>query len=245
MYAASGTTYYTYVYSASGLTPGISTNTGHNLALYDDDRIQLISGLVYTDYGTVLNAESGSLAGTLGTGATSGPTPAAIDASLGLAFILGSVQYATVSNQIQLFNPSNFTSTGTAAIPVNVASYTPAALSSDLTRWGTNGLAFRNSLSVYVLRSNLVKDLSASPADLGVTLTSSGSNTTGSQLHLDVATISNAGPSSASEVELTAPLLSTGVLVAATPSSGSCSTATNVSCDLGTLGSGATATVSG
>ena len=191
----------------------------------------------------MLNAESGSLAGTLGTGATSGPTPAAIDASLGLAFILGSVQYATVSNQIQLFNPSNFTSTGTAAIPVNVASYTPAALSSDLTRWGTNGLAFRNSLNIYVLRSNLVKDLSASPADLGVTLTSSGSNTTGSQSTY-VATISNAGPSSASEVELTAPLLSTGVLVAATPSSGSCSTATDVSCDLGTLGSGATATVS-
>ena len=245
IYAAFSGTYAVYTYGSSGLSSKLSVNPGSTLVLFSEDRIQLASGLVYTDYSSALNAETGALAGTFGSGPTNVSTPIAIDPTLGLAFVLNSsAQYSSVPNRIQLFNLSDYSAAGTTAIPVNIANnYSPINPASDLTRWGTNGLALRNGISIYALRSNLVKDLSASPADLGVAMSSSGPNLTGTQTTY-TATISNAGPSNASEVSLTALLPSTGVLVSATPSSGTCTAGTSVICDLGALVNGATATVS-
>ncbi len=241
--ATSFSNYNTYTYTASGLTPKVSVTAAGALVEYMEDRIQLVSGRIYTDYDTIYDSESGTLLGAFPITQTSGAAPAAIDSTLGLAFLLDtSVQYSQFPNQIQIFNLSNFTQAGTAVIPVNVALNTyndPVAPLTRLTRWGADGLAFRNSVSVYSLRSNLVQNLSANSADLGVTLSASGSNLTGTQTTY-LATVTNAGPSAASEVALTAQIPSTGVLVSAIPSSGSCSSAT---CDLGALSSGATITI--
>jgi trimeric autotransporter adhesin len=245
LYTDFGSAYRTYSYNSSGLVAISSGNPGSSIVNSDEDRLQLVPGLVYTDYGQALNSETGTLAGAFSP-TTSTPTSTTIDSTLGLAFVLDSTaQYSSLPNNIQIFNLSNYESAGSNVIPVNLATtnlYSPVAPVSRLTRWGTNGLAFRNNVSVYALRSNLVMDLSTSPADLGVTMTTSGSNITGTQSSY-VATISNAGPADASEVSFTALAPSTGVMVSAIPSSGSCSITTEVTCSLGELASGATATI--
>ena len=87
-----------------------------------------------------------------------------------------------------------------------------------------------------------MQNLSTTKADLAVTLTPSGATTTGNTT-IYTATVTNNGPSSASSVDLTAFLPSTGILVSTTPSSGTCAIAEPVSCDLGSLPSNGTATV--
>ncbi len=92
---------------------------------------------------------------------------------------------------------------------------------------------------VYALRSNLVKDLTGSPADLGVTLSVSGATSTGAQT-IYTATITNVGPRPASELVLSGGSLC-GVLASSTSASGTCAIATNVTCNLGSLAAGASA----
>ena len=97
-------------------------------------------------------------------------------------------------NQIQVFNIADFNPSSSSVIPVSVgfsSSYSNYA--SRLTRWGTNGLAFRASVDVYSLRSQLVKDLSTTSADVGVTLATTGPTVTSSTATY-TATVSNAGP---------------------------------------------------
>jgi len=165
---AGGGTYDTFTYSASGLTPLATGPAGSTYASYSADEMQIAGGTLYTDFGQVFDAESGDLLGTLyetGTTVAQGPTVA--DTTLGLVFILDDSQsYSYGSyNQIQTFNLSTYTSASSSVIPVSVPSSSPYGNSSNpshLTRWGTNGLAFRNSLGVFSLRSNLVQDLSLS-----------------------------------------------------------------------------------
>jgi len=211
--------------------------------------MQVVGGQVLTDFGQAFDAESGALLGTFYlTGTTTATGPAFADSALGKAFILDNSQgnYYQTYNQIQTFDLSSYTAIGSAVIPVGVPSTTSStgvtSSPSHLTRWGTNGLAFRDTLGVFSLRSNLVEDLSAVNADLGVTLTASGGTATGTNTTY-TATVSNAGPSAATNVALTAQLPSTGVLISATPSAGSCSTGSGVSCDLGGIDNGGSVTV--
>ncbi len=245
---AGGSSYQTYTYNASGLTPLASGPSGFTYASYSSNEMQIAGGKLYTDYGQVFDAESGDLLGTFyQSGASAAQGPAVADTTLGLAFILdrsSSNPYGNY-NQIQLFHLSDYTTDGAATIPVNVPAQSGSTLvtsSSHLTRWGTNGLAFRNSLGVFSLRSNLVKDLSSVNADLGVTVQTSGASTTGSNTTY-TATVTDNGPSASTNIALTAALPSTGVLVSATPSAGACSIGSVVSCDLGGLANGASATV--
>jgi len=245
---AGGGTYDTFTYSASGLTPLATGPAGSTYASYSADEMQIAGGTLYTDFGQVFDAESGDLLGTLyetGTTVAQGPTVA--DTTLGLVFILDDSQsYSYGSyNQIQTFNLSTYTSASSSVIPVSVPSSSPYGNSSNpshLTRWGTNGLAFRNSLGVFSLRSNLVQDLSAVDADLGVAMTASGGTTTGTNTTY-TATVTDNGPSPSTNVALTAQLPTTGLLVSATPSVGTCSTSGALSCDLGGLSNGGSATV--
>jgi trimeric autotransporter adhesin len=243
IYAAGGS-YQTYTYNASGLTPLATGPSGFDYATATNDQIQIADGLLYTDFGQAFDAESGDLLGTFyssGTTVAEGPTVA--DTTLGLAFILdNSLGEAYESdNQVQTFNLSNYTSTGNA-IPIGVPASTGLSGSSNLTRWGTNGLAFRNSLGVFSLRSNLVKDLSTTDADLSVTMTASGGTSTGTSTTY-TATVTDNGPSPSTNVALVVAPPATGVLVSATPSAGTCSIGSVISCDLGGLASGASATV--
>lgn len=241
IYAAAGNSYLVYTYSASGLTQKVSANNG-TYASYQADDLQVANGRTYTDFGQVYDAEAGALLGTFystGTTVANGPTVA--DTTLGKVFILDSPTF-NGSLQIQSFSTTDYTAFS-KVIPVNVSagSY-GTTVPAHLTRWGTNGLAFRAPVGVYSLRSNVVKDLSSTAADLDVSLTAAGSNATGSNSTY-VATVSNAGPSAATNVALTAFLPSTGLLVSVTPSAGTCSTSNGVNCDLGSLPSGGSASV--
>ena len=243
---AGGAAYQTYTYDASGLTPLATSPSGFTYASYGGNEMQIAGGKLYTDYGQAFDAESGNLLGTFYiTGTTPAQGPAFADTTLGLAFILDNsagMQYGSY-NQIQIFNLSNYTSTGNA-IPVGVptSSVPGSSNPSHLTRWGTNGLAFRTSLGVFSVRSNLVKDLSNVNADLSVALTASGVTTTGNNTTY-TATVTNNGPSASTNIALTATLPSTGVLLSATPSVGTCSTGSIISCDLGGLANGVASNV--
>jgi hypothetical protein len=239
--------YNTYAYSAAGVTAKSSTYSTLTYANSNTDEVQIVGGNMYTDYGQVVNPETGTLLDTFyssGTAAAQGSI--AIDSTLGLAFILegyyGSTQY-----QLGAFDLSNFNATTAAPIPIYNptfrASYQYAGPSSNrLTRWGADGLAFRDTGGFVSLRTSMVQDLSTIDADLGVAITATGTNSTGNTTTY-AATVTNNGPAAATSVALTASLPSTGVLTSVTSSAGSCSTTGGVTCDLGGLGNGASATV--
>jgi uncharacterized repeat protein (TIGR01451 family) len=249
IYAGGQSNYNTYTYSASGLTALATGASTGPFANGSSPEMTLASGRIYTDFGTVFDAESGSLLGTLyvtGQTPTSGSTT--VDTTLGKVFVLDNPQlYSAQSpSQIQFFNTSDFNPTSAATLPVNIApasgSY-PSTTATGLTRWGANGLAFRSATGVYSFRSNLVKDLSTVSADLGVTLSGESSITIGTSA-TTTATVRNAGPSTATNVALTASVPASAVLTSVTPSAGSCATTPAVSCDLGFIASGQSVTVS-
>lgn len=226
IYLSTPGAYFVFTYNASGLATRVSVSSQtYTSSTYDET--QIVGGNLYTNFGKIFNAESGSLVGTIYSAASTvanGSTTA--DTTLGRIFVLDNSSGQTYNNfnQIQAFNISDLNQSSASAIPVNV----PASLNygntygTRLTRWGTNGLAFRTTFGVYSLRSNLVKDLSSTPADLSVTLSASGSNVTGSQTTY-TSTITNAGPSAATNVTFSASLPATAALVSVTSSAGMCS----------------------
>jgi uncharacterized repeat protein (TIGR01451 family) len=148
---------------------------------------------------------------------------------------------------VEAFKVSDFSKT--AATPLQVANPTARAdymiqgpTGNRFTRWGSDGLAYRTTGGFISFRSNMVRDLSSTNADLQVTLTASGASTTGNVTTYK-ATVTNGGPAPASSVELIASLPSTGTLNAISPSVGFCATTGAVICNLGTLNNGSTATV--
>lgn len=245
---AGGGSYQTYTYNASGLTALATGPSGFTYASSGSNEMQIAGGTLYTDSGKAFDAESGALLGTFyEKGTTVAQGPAVADTALGLAFILDNSAGSSYGsyNQIQMFHLSDYTVAGSTVIPVGTASTSSSSTSSSfsrLTRWGTNGLAFRTGVGVFSLRSNLVKDLSSVNADLAVSLAASGGTTTGTNTTY-TASVTNAGPSPSTNVALTATLPSTGVLVSATPSVGTCSSGSAVTCNLGGLANGASATV--
>ncbi len=245
---AGGSGYNTYTYSASGLTPKATGSSSATFSTYYLPEMQLAGGRTYTDFGGVYDAESGALLGTHysnGMVAAGGPTVA--DLALGKVFTLDypGGNYGSTYSQIQAFNISDFNLSSTSVIPVNVVYGTNSNGSTyptTLTRWGTNGLAFRTTAGVFSLRSNLVKDLSSVSTDLSVSVTASGGTTTGTSTTY-TATVSNTGPAPATNVALTAALPSTGRLTSAASATGSCSTSNGMTCNLGNIASGSSATV--
>jgi hypothetical protein len=248
VYGAGGNGYAVFTYSAAGLTQKGTTATNGTYSAYGIDDLQVAGGRAYTDVGTVYDAEAGALLGTFYvTGSTVATGPTAADTTLGRVFILDNPQGYVQSygyTQIQAFNISDFNPSSTSVIPVGVSTGNIGnGNASHLIRWGTNGLAFRTSIGVYSVRSNLVKDLSGTSADVAVSLTSSGGTTTGGNTTY-TASITNNGPSTATNIALTAQLPATGVVVSAAPTAGSCSISTSgVACNLGSLANLATAQV--
>jgi uncharacterized repeat protein (TIGR01451 family) len=80
-------------------------------------------------------------------------------------------------------------------------------------------------------------------ANLGVTIVDAPDPATFGGAFQYVATVTNSGPDTATNVHLQDALPANVVLLSASPSQGSCAGATDVDCDLGTIASGATATV--
>ena len=248
VYAAANNGYAVFTYSAAGLTQKGTTANNGTYGTYGIDDLQVAGGRTYTDGGTVYDAEAGALLGTFYvTGSTVATGPTVADTTLGRVFILDNPQgyvYFYGYSQIQAFNISDFNPSSTSVIPVGVSTGNIGSQNaSHLIRWGTNGLAFRTSIGVYSVRSNLVKDLSGTSADVAVSLTSSGGTATGSNTSY-TASVTNDGPSTATNVALSAQLPATGVIVSATPTAGSCNiSAAGVTCNLGSLANLATTKV--
>lgn len=249
-----GSGYSTYTYNSTGITLKFSTSAGKNTAESNIDDVQLANGALYTSYGQAINPENAAVLGTFyPSGTTASQGSIAVDTSLGKAFFLEEENTNFVigsgfsTYQIGAFNLSDYTATSDTPIqiaaPESRANYQwQGPTGPRLTRWGSNGLAFHGTGGFISLRSSLVQNLSTTNADLAVTLTPSGATTTGNTT-IYTATVNNNGPSSASSVDLTAFLPSTGILVSATASSGTCAILGPVSCDLGSLPSNGTATV--
>lgn len=239
---AGGSTFNTYTYSSTGITTK-ATNNNANVAGSSTDEMQLLNGRIYTDTGRVLDAESGA---TLGTYYSSGQTVAAgsqvTEPDASKTFVL-ETNNSTSGYQIQAFNPSDFTAGAFIAIPSVSSSSIYGASGPRLTRWGANGLAFRTTDGFFSLQTAVVKDLSASQADLGVSITSSGSTTTGATGNFTVK-VANGGPSDATDVFLFIAGPSNGVVTAVTTSGGTCYLGQTSTCALGTLTNGSSATVS-
>ena len=223
-----------YLFNVDGTGVASATTLGNSGTSSNDLRYD--NGRLYLTSGGILDGVTGNLVGTL-----SASGPVAPDSSLGRAFTLnaGGTSGTTTPNQITAFDESTFVPIG--SFPVAGIQSTTGSPSS-LVRWGEDGLAFRTTQQIYILRNALVKDLSSSPADMAVALDAPPSAMTGAAIPITV-TITNAGPSAATNVTLTDVISANAVLISAQPSQGSCGVSAMASCNLGAVGSGATATV--
>jgi trimeric autotransporter adhesin len=251
---AGGSGLYTYTYSSAGLTPKV-TNTNSNISLASSsfDEIQLTNGKLYGDYGKIYDAEAGTLLGTMyQTGTTVAQGPTLVDTVQNKVFVLDNSTTSNCCysgyNQIQIFSPDDFTSTG-VTIPISVpysiynstTNNTIYLTANRLVRWGSNGLALHTNAGIFTMQSNSVKDVSSTVADMAVTATASSNTTTGTTSTYTV-TVTNNGPSTATDVALAIQIPSTGVLASATTTSGACATSTS-GCNLGAVASGSTVTI--
>jgi len=247
-----GSGLYTYTYSSTGLTPKV-TNTNSNIVLASGsfDEMQLTNGKLYGDFGKVYDSEAGTLLGTMyQSGTTTAQGPTLVDTAQNKVFVLdnsGSSCCYSGYNQIQIFNPDDFTATG-VTIPISVPYYINSTTGNSiylnanrLVRWGSNGLALHTNAGIFTMQSNSVKDISSTVADLAVTASASSDATTGATSTYTV-TVTNNGPSTATDVALAIQVPSTGVLASATTTSGACATSTS-GCNLGSVASGSTVTI--
>lgn len=244
-------------YDASGLTH-IAGNSGttNSSAIYGT-AVQVDNGNAYLDTGVVLEAETGTLEGTFYlSGTTVATGPMVSDSTLGKNFILSANSGSGAAYTINAFNESNYDLDASDSIPVNGAlpgvkygsgSSTETELNGNnnvdtMVRWGSNGVAFRAANGVFSLRSNAVNDLSATSADLGVSISAPASASAGSN-YSAIATIVNNGPSTATNAVMTAAIPAGTTVVSASSSAGSCFVAAEVSCSVGNIANAATVTV--
>lgn len=247
--------YITYTYDANGVTQKSSTNSSLTYAESNDDDVQIVGSTLYTDYGQAVNAETGALLGTFySSGTTVAQGSITVDTALDKAFILegssgafGSTGSGIANATLAAFNTTDYSPTSATpinlSIPIFSTSYQiQGPTGSRLTRWGSDGLAFRGTGGFVSLHSSLVQDLSSINADVAVSITAPTSASTGTNAAF-TATVKNNGPSAASSVSLVAEVPSSAVLVSAGPSTGYCNTGTPVVCNLGGLASGATSNI--
>jgi trimeric autotransporter adhesin len=214
---------------------------------YSISSMQYDNGRIYLSNGAVVNASTGALSGTFYTAASSQANgPVVSDSTLGRAFI-GETGYSS-NGAVYAFDETTFNLIG--SIPVNGVGTSGYPTSfRKIVRWGQNGIAlaaipsaFTTNNQIYIFQSPLVKDLSASPADLAVSLTAPATATTGTAISY-VATVSNSGPNAVAGATLAMSLPSSLIINSITTSQGSCSTGTIFACDLGGLANGSSAII--
>lgn len=205
--------------------------------------LQYDSGNLYLNDGAVLNATTGVQVGQLYTSGTNlAAGPIVSDSTLGRVWVVPqNALTPSDGNQILAFDETTFNQVGTIVLAGTSASG-PSFGAVDLVRWGQNGLAFNTSSQIYMLQSSVVKNLSQSPADLSLAIQAPSTAATGSSLTYSI-TVTNTGPSAAQGVSLSTTLANTIAYQSTTASVGSCTGTSQVICSLGSLASGATATV--
>jgi hypothetical protein len=243
LYMTNGSNIERLTVDSTGVTAAVALAT----VSYQVASLQYDNGRLYLSNGQVFDASTGALLGTFYSSASTPATgPVVSDFTLRRAFI-GSSTFNSGS-QILAFNEDNFNSDGSILVNGIGEEGYPSDFQK-IVRWGQNGLALSATESAYasinqifIFQSPLVKDLSASPADLSVTLTAPASATTGTAVSW-VAKVSNKGPNQAQGATLSVNLDSTLIINSVTPSQGTCSTGGEFTCDLGSLANGASATV--
>jgi uncharacterized repeat protein (TIGR01451 family) len=220
--------------NSTGITSATSLNSGVSTTALDID-----NGQAYLTSGVVLNAHTGVQVGVFSISpGVNANGPVATDSALGNGFVLVNSS-AQQGYAINVYDLATFDLNG--AIPVggvNDFLQTP----SSLRRWGLDGLAFITGSQLYVLTSPLVQNLSSSLADLSVTANAPAVGTTGTNLTYNL-TVGNAGPLAATPATLIDTLPNGVTLQNVTPSQGNCSSGAIISCDLGNLNSGSSATI--
>jgi trimeric autotransporter adhesin len=205
------------------------SNSGNGLK-YD-------AGRVYGTSGVVIDADAGAL---LGTFSSSGPV--APDSSAGRAFILNNgTQYSNSFDRITAYDSTTLVPVGT--LPISGITTDLYGGTTALVRFGQNGLAVRTPTQVYLMRSNLVRDLSSSAVNLALSVAAPGTATTGTNTIFS-ATIQNKSSNTATNVVLNDAIPNGATFVSSTPSQGTCVGSTIVRCNLGSIAGGASATVS-
>ena len=248
-------------YNASGLSHLAGNSGTSNFSANYGTAVQVDNGNAYLDTGVVLSAETGALEGTFySSGTTVATGPMVSDSTLGKNFILvgksSQSGSSTAPMTIEAFNESTYTPDASDAVPVNGAlsgvkygsgNSTETELNGNnnidtLVRWGSNGLAFRAANGIFSLRSNAVKDLSTTSADLGVSLSAPASAAAGSNFTVTAAIVNN-GPSTGTNAVMTATVPAGTTPISATSSGGSCFVGSTITCSLGNIGNGATLNV--
>src|SRR5437588_1540184 len=218
---------------------GITTATELNSNVSTSD-LRVDNGRAYLTSGVILDANLGTQVGVFSVGSNQNASgPVAPDSMLGEGFVLVSPPFGS-SFQINVYDLSTFVLKGDFPV-AGVSSF--GQNPSSLTRWGQDGLSFTTGTQVYVVRNALVRDLSASLADLSVTAVNAPTiGTTGTSLTYSLK-VSNAGPLAATPATLIDNIPEGSILQSATPSQGTCSGTAVVYCDLGNLNSGGLATI--
>jgi hypothetical protein len=243
LYMANGTTIEQLTVGSTGITAATALVTTSGSVT----SIQYDSGQLYLSTGQVFKASTGALLGTFYSSASTAATgPIVSDSTLGRAFV-GTTSYSS-SGQVLAFNESTFNSIG--SIPVNgIGAQGYPTNFQKIVRWGQNGLALSAAASaftsvnqIFIFQLPLVKDLSASPADVSVTLSRPTTASVGNNIEY-TAGIANLGPSSAQGVTVSFTLAPSLIVNSATASQGTCGSGSVFTCDLGSLANGASATV--
>lgn len=209
--------------------------------------LQYDSGNLYVPVGLVFNSSTGAQAGqfSVSSSYSSGPTPAngpiVSDSSLNRAWIAYTGNYGS-SYSVLAFDETTFNPLGSMPVNISTGSYSSSDSPADLIRWGGNGIAFHTPTKLYVLHGSIVNDNSSSPANLEVNLSAPSTGTTGSALTYTF-TVLNHGPNIAQGITLSSILPSSVLVTNVTASQGSCSGANELYCDLTSLVSGGSATV--
>lgn len=247
LYLSAGTLYSLTIDSSGSTSP---KNMGNGAFGNYPQTIQYDNNRIYVGNGAVLDAATGNQVGQFSIAAPSysntGVVPAAgpmvSDSALGRAWSLPTNTYVSTNvNQIIAFDETTFNPIGSQTVTgLQVPPYLNSA--SDMIRWGQNGLAFRTASQLFVLKSSLVKDLSASPANLAVSISGSTTATTGTASTYTIR-VANQGQNAASGVVLTTVLPSNVIGGTFTASQGSCSGSQVLYCDFGDLANGSSATL--
>jgi len=229
---------------STGITASsqLTTGTTGNTMQYDNGRLYIPSGVV-------LDANTGAQLGQFSTTNTSSTTPVAAtgpifsDSTLNRAWVVPSGFFSNGSQLLSFdektFNPvDSIPLTGVGSITAPTISSGPA----DLIRWGQDGLAFHTANQLYVIQGPIVKDVTTSPADVAVTLQAPTTETTGSTLTY-TAQVQNLGPNAAQGVTLQAILPQSVIFGTISSTQGSCNGSGEFYCDLGSIASGGSATV--
>ncbi|MBS1813575.1 MAG: IPT/TIG domain-containing protein [Acidobacteria bacterium] len=243
--SAVGVNSYTiFGYNSTGLTQKLAHDDSNVLTAEGYPDIAVAGGNFYTSFGRAFSLADGTLvAGSYAAGTV------AADTTLNKLYTVdsqGSLGSSVEMNYVDALHTYSL-STGVPVLSnelpllilIGTLHWGPERMPINLTRWGTNGLAFRSLNGMYSLRS--VAGAPVSSTDLAVTATSSGTPAQNVATTYTATVLNNGGP--ATNVLLSTMFSDNTTFTSVSTTAGSCSVQIQVRCSLGSLASGASATV--